>query len=202
MGRQAATTVQVVRAAASSFMSLYGKVRTGACRAAKKFITLISTQAITSLETWNASRTKSILHDMNLAGLGSLHQSSAAKCGAMNGQSASPTSLSVLSVEQSLRQSDSVQSFADAPVVASSTISEIKRTETDEVWDLTVDGLPEFFANGILVHNCTWEPLSGDPSPDRLDALVWALTTLMLDAQVIPFVSPILTGTLRDIPGQ
>lgn len=27
---------------------------------------------------------------------------------------------------------------------------------------------------------CTWEPLSGMPSPDRLDALVWALTELML----------------------
>lgn len=27
---------------------------------------------------------------------------------------------------------------------------------------------------------CSWEPLSGQPSPDRLDALVWALTDLML----------------------
>ena len=27
---------------------------------------------------------------------------------------------------------------------------------------------------------CTWEPLSGMPSPDRLDALVWALTELMV----------------------
>lgn len=29
---------------------------------------------------------------------------------------------------------------------------------------------------------CTWEPLSGMPSPDRLDALVWALTELMVKA--------------------
>lgn len=49
---------------------------------------------------------------------------------------------------------------------------------------------------------CTWEPLSGDPSPDRLDALVWAMTNLMLGAQVIPFVSPIVMGTPRQIPGQ
>lgn len=27
----------------------------------------------------------------------------------------------------------------------------------------------------------TWEPLSGAPSPDRLDALVWAITELMLE---------------------
>lgn len=55
---------------------------------------------------------------------------------------------------------------------------------------------------------CTWEPLSPDssvppaPSPDRLDAMVWALTSLMLDAQIIPFVAPIISGTPRVIPGQ
>lgn len=49
---------------------------------------------------------------------------------------------------------------------------------------------------------CTWEPLSGDPSPDRLDAMVWAFTNLMLDAQVIPFVAPIVMGQRRAIPGQ
>jgi phage terminase large subunit-like protein len=49
---------------------------------------------------------------------------------------------------------------------------------------------------------CTWEPLSGDPSPDRLDAMVWALTNLMLDSQVIPFVVPIVGGQPRVIPGQ
>jgi phage terminase large subunit-like protein len=27
---------------------------------------------------------------------------------------------------------------------------------------------------------CNWAPLEGGPSPDRLDALVWALTELML----------------------
>jgi phage terminase large subunit-like protein len=29
---------------------------------------------------------------------------------------------------------------------------------------------------------CTWEPLGDMPSPDRIDALVWALTALMLEA--------------------
>ncbi len=27
---------------------------------------------------------------------------------------------------------------------------------------------------------CSWEALSGDKSPDRLDALVWGITELML----------------------
>lgn len=31
----------------------------------------------------------------------------------------------------------------------------------------------------------TWEPLSGLPSPDRLDAMVWALTELMLDPKIV-----------------
>lgn len=44
------------------------------------------------------------------------------------------------------------------------------------VYNLTVEGEPEFYANGFLVHNCQWAP--GDPSPDRLDAMVWAYTEL------------------------
>jgi phage terminase large subunit-like protein len=49
---------------------------------------------------------------------------------------------------------------------------------------------------------CTWEPLSGDPSPDRLDALVWALSELMLGAAEPPIVMPFFAGTPRNIPGQ
>jgi hypothetical protein len=37
------------------------------------------------------------------------------------------------------------------------------------VYNLTVEGQPEFYANGVLVHNC-----------------VWALTDLMLDERGIP----------------
>jgi phage terminase large subunit-like protein len=37
------------------------------------------------------------------------------------------------------------------------------------VYNLTVANQPEYFANGVLVHNC--------------DALVWALTNLMLKQQ-------------------
>lgn len=35
---------------------------------------------------------------------------------------------------------------------------------------------------------CTWEPLGDMPSPDRLDALVWALTELMLHSTPKPIV--------------
>lgn len=48
------------------------------------------------------------------------------------------------------------------------------------VFNLTVaDGYPpEFFANGVLVHNCTWVPEDAG-SPDRIDALVQAGLFLM-----------------------
>jgi len=49
---------------------------------------------------------------------------------------------------------------------------------------------------------CTWEPLSGDPSPDRLDGLVWGITNLMLGSPIVSIVVPIVTGTPRIIPGQ
>jgi len=64
----------------------------------------------------------------------------------------------------------------------------------EPVYNLHVEGEPEFFANGLLVHNCrvrhvpgltaledqmvTFLPEGSDGSPDRVDALVWALTDL------------------------
>lgn len=44
------------------------------------------------------------------------------------------------------------------------------------VYDLTVEGEHEFFAAGLLVHNCTWQP--GQKSPNRLDTLAHLLTHL------------------------
>ena len=50
------------------------------------------------------------------------------------------------------------------------------------VYNLSVaDGyLPEYFANGILTHNClmTAAGYEGDGSPDRVDGLVWGFTEL------------------------
>lgn len=35
---------------------------------------------------------------------------------------------------------------------------------------------------------CQWEPHSGDPSPDRIDALVWALSALLITRQPSPVI--------------
>ena len=50
---------------------------------------------------------------------------------------------------------------------------------------------------------CTWVPLSGDPSPDRLDALVWAVSALMFKATDPPIVvsDPVVGGVPRQWPG-
>jgi hypothetical protein len=50
---------------------------------------------------------------------------------------------------------------------------------TEPVYDIQIeDGhLHEFFANGVLVHNTSWVPGDSD-SPDRVDALVYALAAL------------------------
>jgi hypothetical protein len=80
------------------------------------------------------------------------------------------------------------------PVTQNGGIESIEPGPKLPVYNLEVEGSPEYFANGILVHNCkvfhtqafeeledqltTWTPEVGK-SPDRLDALVWAITELM-----------------------
>ena len=74
-----------------------------------------------------------------------------------------------------------------APVnVISDTIVSIQKSDPVRVWDLQVAAEHEYFAGGFLVHNCEWVP--GDKSPDRLDALVWAITELMLEKQGLEFL--------------
>jgi phage terminase large subunit-like protein len=75
-----------------------------------------------------------------------------------------------------------------------------KPAPTQPVYNLTIEDQPEFFANGLLVHNCrvhhagTFPDLedqmcafvagdSGSKSPDRVDALVWAITELALGSR-------------------
>lgn len=76
----------------------------------------------------------------------------------------------------------SPQPECELPFVPSHAVAGgIERTGAIEpVYNLSVEGEHEFFANGLLTHNCNWVPGSPDRSPDRLDALVWAATALML----------------------
>lgn len=82
---------------------------------------------------------------------------------------------SVLPVGPDTTQQDSARCFARDLVVDVTTSSS---GDTEPVYNLTVQDQPEFFANGILVHNCTWVP--GETSPDRMDAAVWIFTELLI----------------------
>jgi hypothetical protein len=67
--------------------------------------------------------------------------------------------------------------FAHVNVGGVTVLSVQENVEPSTVYNLSVDNQPEYFANGILVHNCQWTPLDKE-SPDRLDACVWTLWSL------------------------
>lgn len=85
-----------------------------------------------------------------------------------------------------------------APRSAEESSTSILSAAAEPVYNLHVDGVHEYVANGILVHNCRVKHavscpeledqmccmistgFEGEGSPDRVDALVWAFTELML----------------------
>jgi phage terminase large subunit-like protein len=51
---------------------------------------------------------------------------------------------------------------------------------------------------------CSFTPdfdRTSNPSPDRLDALVWALTDLMLGEPPVPMVGAVVISRPRNFPG-
>lgn len=61
------------------------------------------------------------------------------------------------------------------------TASTGKRTRAEPVASLFEQGRAHIVGSMAVLEGqlCGWEPLSGQPSPDRLDAMVWAITELM-----------------------
>lgn len=53
------------------------------------------------------------------------------------------------------------------------TVKDVKRQGVKRVFNLSVDQDEEYFANGILTHNCSYTAGPGERSPNRLDAMVW-----------------------------
>jgi hypothetical protein len=92
------------------------------------------------------------------------------KCGPLDNLSYMPVGI----VVGSSGQQECVQHSVSGDVVVS-----ITSIGTRPVYNIEVDGVHEYFANGLLVHNCEWQP--GMPSPDRLDAEVWGYTYLMIE---------------------
>jgi phage terminase large subunit-like protein len=67
------------------------------------------------------------------------------------------------------------------------TASKGKRIRAEPVSALYEQGRVKHVGGGFAAledQMCNWVPTGADPSPDRLDALVWALTELALEAQL------------------
>jgi hypothetical protein len=99
----------------------------------------------------------------------------------------------VLLAEQNFRLVP--QAGSSVPIaLRSAAVTENIEYGVEPVYNMMVDGSPEFLANGILTHNCrlhmfgtfpeledqssSWVPGETKKSPDRTDALVWACLSL------------------------
>lgn len=94
------------------------------------------------------------------------------KCGLLDNLLCMPVHI----VARNSGQQECAPNSASVSVVVS-----ITPIGTRPVYNLEVEGAHEYYANGLLVHNCEWQP--GMPSPDRLDAEVWGYTHLMVDPE-------------------
>ena len=86
----------------------------------------------------------------------------------------------VSSAEKNLNQQVCEQCTVLCPVEKDIIIGLRKKEMPQDVYNIKVEDIPEYYANGILVHNCEWMPNAGMKSPNRIDALVWAVTALNL----------------------
>ncbi len=174
------------RAAGGSFIAMFGKTLTARFRLAARYTTSTAIRLTTCWRTWLSSAAANTSTYTGLVVPSPSMAPSAVPSERPSGRAENPLNANARNAGRSFYQRVSARNSAADPVVAVSTVAAIKASDPDVVWDISVDRDREFFASGILVHNCTWEPLSGDASPDRLDAMVWAVTELMLD-QTEPF---------------
>lgn len=204
---------QAAKAVANSFMLQFGKRNADQFLAEIISIIMTATLPQQMFANLNVLRQKNMRQGMIFAGHLPNHQVLEANAAKQNGLLESLANLFASFATANMKREAHIPIIALENVVGCSTISAMANGNDALLYDLTVDGPPEFFGNGILLHNCTWEPLSSialdsgrvippQPSPDRLDAMVWALTELMLGAHISSFQVPIYTGQLRVLPGQ
>jgi phage terminase large subunit-like protein len=129
--------------------------------------------ATTALGPWKPAQDPSTLSGTLLAALPPGPRSSTQKPCDCHGQSGNLATSSALRAEHPSGPPVSAPCSARGSAVVSIT----GQSGATDVYDLTVAGEHEFFAGGVLVHNCLWVPESLD-SPDRMDAMVWAVSEL------------------------
>jgi len=165
------------------YIEIFGKQIMAQFQRGVLSIILTATREIIVNKTWRLCQQEFISKITMLANL--LHNKS-------SGRRSAPT------VVRTFKVASEMLDFVHVPVAANIGIKSIEPGPKLPVYNLEVEGSPEFFANGILVHNCKvfhtqpFELLEDQlctftsdsrSSPDRMDALVWALTALQ-QAQV------------------
>lgn len=162
---------------AYSYTAKSGKRIMGQFQKAASFITRMRISSILIYPTWSLSR----LSSMSFFIPGTNGTNSNAKpfpsISKSDGQIQNYVQLSASDAVLNSRVQECEQCsalvFADVDTIQSIEATDIRIP----VYNLWVDDVHEFYANGILVHNCLWVP--GMPSPNRMDALVWTATELM-----------------------
>lgn len=173
----------------SHCIELCGKMLMGPSLKAMKSIIGMKTGAIIHLTTLPAYQSQEIRDTLNsiapVVSPLSPSPKEVSRCGRIG---RSERALKSPALNAGMFLSDALHTAIFAPVsVISDTIVSINELAPVRVWDLQVAAEHEYFAGGFLVHNCEWVP--GDKSPDRLDALVWALTELILEKEKgLPFM--------------
>lgn len=178
-----ATTRPAGRAAGFCSTGRSGRTSTSrSSRPAGMFITSITTGVITTGPIWPPSRpgttTASTSPRTARAARSLTRSGSAAPSGKTSGDSGSRASTPALSAgastppDRTSRRSTALASAATG--LCTDVVRSVRASGARPVYDLSVEGQPEFFAGGLLVHNCTFTGAAGERSPDRLDSLVWA----------------------------
>ena len=174
--RTTATTGRAVLGDDGSFIAMCGRRLTALCRRVERYITSTTIAATTP---WLTLRPSPVASTFSSTG-GEVHGQRRMMFALLgvkpNGAAVSLDRIGASGVTGSSSRPANEQGSAPGHVVDVSA----ETNEPEPVYNLTVADAHEFYAEGLLVHNCTWEPESDAKSPDRLDAMVWALTDLML----------------------
>ena len=155
-------------AGASSSIGRYGKRTTDPSLPESWSTTGMSARSTTRCGTSSSEPMRNILQSMEAFGELSLRTG---QPGAGNGLPSGPSE----NLRTGSAPSASIRSAARPPHLSTArAVAHAELSTAVPVFNLMIgEGyLPEFYANGVLVHNCTWYP-ELDWSPDRLDAMVW-----------------------------
>lgn len=150
-----AGSIRTVRG--DSCLESCGKIPLGQSRTATTFTTLTKTPIITSSTTLSSLLGKNISYDTSLGVLlGRTRNGEETILESLCGESGSRSSFDVLNAAISSSPPECEQSSA-IPIVKLEVIDGVEKLDYKApVYSIEVENCPEYFANGILVHNCKW----------------------------------------------